>query len=29
MDTLGLLLFLAALKAIYGEDVVNSKSEQD
>ena len=29
MDTLGLLLFLAALKAIFGEDVVNNKSEQD
>ena len=29
MDTLGLMLFLAALKAIFGEDVVNNKSEQD
>lgn len=29
MDTLGLMLFLAALKAIFGEDVINNKSEQD
>lgn len=29
MDTLGLLIFAAIIKAIYGEDVVNNKSEQD
>lgn len=29
MDTLGLLIFAALIKALYGEDVVNNKSEQD
>ena len=29
MDTLGLLIFAAIIKAVYGEDVVNNKSEQD
>lgn len=29
MDTLGLMLFLALLKVMYGEDVIENKADQD